>query len=322
MVWCFVGHSNRTAVSVNKQFLNAVRSHDIVPQLIRSDKDTETTLLCNSQLVLHRAVNPEISIREVYSYGTSTKNQRIESWWNLLANAQTDTWREIFNDLELEGYFDGGAQDIIAMQFIYMDMITQHIHTFVQIHNSHRIRRQRKRDHYLPAGKPVELYNYPPTGIIDYGLSPNKAVLDALDTQMSSYNLDEYLTSDTRILCEEMLTNGGFPIAYSFSEQHREAYLYLRTGLTCYIGLITVLPTPIGTERWIEECMASNKTDQETIRYLNETTGKEWDILDNKFALSGEMVEFDETKVIDYDGMCSSDDDECDDDRMILNIFS
>ena len=68
--------------------------------------------------------------------------------------------------------------------------------------------------------------------------------------------------------------------------------------------------------------MASNETDQETIRYLNETAGKEWDILDNKFPLSGEMVEFDETKVIDYDGMCSSDDDECDDDGMILNIFS
>ena len=115
MIWCFIGHSNRTAVSVNKQFLTAVRSHNTIPQLIRSDKGTETTLLCNSQLVLHRAIDSTISLREVYSYGTSTKNQRIESWWNLLANAQTDTWREIFNDIENEGYFDGGALDIIAM---------------------------------------------------------------------------------------------------------------------------------------------------------------------------------------------------------------
>lgn len=92
---------------------------------------------------------------------------------------------------------------------------------------------------------------------------------------MSSYNLDEYLTSNTRILCEEILANGGFPIFYSFSEQHREAYLYLRTGLTCYKGHIAVLPTPIGAERWIEECVTSNETDQETIRYLNETAGKE-----------------------------------------------
>lgn len=75
MIWCFVGHSNRTAVSVNKQFLSAIRSHNTIPQLVRSDKGTETTLLCNSQLVLHRAVNHEVSIREVHSYGTSTKNQ-------------------------------------------------------------------------------------------------------------------------------------------------------------------------------------------------------------------------------------------------------
>lgn len=248
MVWCFVGHSNRTAVSVNKQFLNAVRSHNIIPQLVRSDKGTETILLCNSQLVLHWAINPTISIREVYSYGTSTKNQRIESWWNLLANAQTDTWREIFNDLELEGYFDGGTIDMIAMQFIYMEMITQHIHTFVQIHNCHRIRRQRKREHYLPTGKPVELYNYPPTGILDHGLQPDKRVLEALDTQMSSYNLDEFLTPDTRLLCESILFEAHRPISYSLEEHHREAYIFLRTCLMQYSTIITTLATPIGAE--------------------------------------------------------------------------
>jgi len=168
-------------------------------------------LLFNSQLVHHRTVIPEISIREVYSYGTSKKNQRIEPRRNLLANAQTDTWREIFNDLELEGYFDGGALDIIAMQFIYMNMITQHIQTFVQIHNSHRIHSQCKRDHYLPPGKPVELYNYPPTGIVNYGLSPNKAIVyDALETQMSFYNPDEYLTSDTQSCVEKSWPMGVF----------------------------------------------------------------------------------------------------------------
>jgi len=76
--------------------------------------------------------------------------------------------------------------------------------------------------------------------------------------------------------------------------------------------------------------MGSNKTGQETMRYLDETAGKEWDTLDNKLPLSGKTAEFDETKVIDYDGMYSindnecddneCDNDKCDDDRMILNI--
>ena len=133
------------------------------------------------------------------------------------------TWQEIFNDLQLEVNFDVDAMDIIAMQFIYMNMVTQHIHTLDQIHNSYYIRRQRKWDHNLPTGKPVKLYNHPTTGIIDYGLSLNKAVLDALDRRRSSYDLDEYLTSDTRILCEDILANGGSSIFYSFSEQYQEA---------------------------------------------------------------------------------------------------
>ena len=118
------------------------------------------------------------------------------------------------------------------------------------------------------------------------------------------------LTSDTQDLCEEILADSGFHIANSFTEQHREACLYLRTHLTHYIKHITIVPSPIGAERWIEECMASKKTDQKTMQNLNETVGKDWDILDNKFPLSDKRAEFDVTKIIDYDGICSPDDNE------------
>ena len=321
MIWYFVGHSNRTAVSVNKQFLSAIRSHNTIPQLVRSDKGTETTLLCNSQLVLHRAVNHEVPIREVYSYRTSTKNQRIESWWNLLANAQTDTWREIFNDLEMEGYFNGGALDIIAMQFVYMRMITDHIHTFVQIHNCHRIRRQRKREHYLPSGKPIELYNYPPTGIRDHGLVPDKLTLEALDLQMSPSDLDEYLTAETSNLYETLLVNGNRAISYSFNEQHREAYIFLRTQLACYPLEITTLPTPAGAERWIEQYGPTNTIDEKDIEYLDQNAGTEWNFADLKFPLSNEIGEFDESEIIDYDNISLDGNEESDNDGIVLNIF-
>ncbi|KAG0126490.1 hypothetical protein HOY82DRAFT_491784, partial [Tuber indicum] len=137
LIWCYIGHSNRTAVSVNKQYLVAVKDLGIISKLIRSDKGTETTLLANSHLALRRAQKPNLPFCKAYSYGTSTKNIRIESWWNLLANAQTDTWREIFVDLEENGCFDGGEIDIISLQFIYMKMITDHIQGFVRVHVRH-----------------------------------------------------------------------------------------------------------------------------------------------------------------------------------------
>ena len=38
VVWCYVGISNRTAVSVNKQYLRLLRTTLHIPKLIRSDK--------------------------------------------------------------------------------------------------------------------------------------------------------------------------------------------------------------------------------------------------------------------------------------------
>lgn len=54
VIWAFVGDSNRTAVSVNKQFLTAVEHHGKVPKVIRADLGGETLLLANSQLVLSK----------------------------------------------------------------------------------------------------------------------------------------------------------------------------------------------------------------------------------------------------------------------------
>jgi len=74
---------------------------------------------------------PELLLTKAYSYGTSTKDQSIESWWNLVANAQTDTWRNLFVEMEKEGYFDGGDIVVIYLQYIYMEMIRTQIQTFV-----------------------------------------------------------------------------------------------------------------------------------------------------------------------------------------------
>jgi hypothetical protein len=94
----------------------------------------------------------------MYIFGTSTRNQRIESWWNLLTTAQIEPWRILFETLEAEGFFDGSIYDIIALRFIYMPFLRQHIKTFVEVHNTHWIRRQKNREDYLPTGKPFMMY--------------------------------------------------------------------------------------------------------------------------------------------------------------------
>ena len=50
--------------------------------------------------------------------------------------------------------------DRIAMRYVYMEMLRVRIAGFVSVHNNHRIRKQPTREHYLPTGKPRQLYEY------------------------------------------------------------------------------------------------------------------------------------------------------------------
>jgi transposase InsO family protein len=256
VVWCFVGHSNRTAVSVNKQYLLTVQKARKIPKLIRSDMGTETILLCHSQLILRRALKPGLPFRKIYSWGTSTKNQRIESWWNLLTNAQTETYRELFLALEHEGYFDGSEVDKLCLQFIYMEMLRKHIYGFVCLHNTHRIRHQRNRGHYLPTGRPHQMYHHPRGNTRDYADTPDEFILEALLSQLEAYDIDEYMVPETRMLFERLLSANGFPVRFSWEDNHVEAYIFLRQALLEHISNtggddVKILQKPEGAEKWI-----------------------------------------------------------------------
>jgi len=66
IIWCYISHSNQTAISVNKQCLATGCSTKLIPKLIRSDKGGETTLLCNSHLALRRTANSQLPLLKAY----------------------------------------------------------------------------------------------------------------------------------------------------------------------------------------------------------------------------------------------------------------
>ncbi|CUS12628.1 unnamed protein product [Tuber aestivum] len=191
-------------VSVNKQYLRLLRTTLHMPKVIRSDKGSETVLLAESHLSLRRANHPDLPFEKAYSYRKSTKNQRIEAWWNILTKGQTQAWKVYFAQLESDGYFNGGDLDKLCLQFLYMKIIRSHIHRFVEIHNSHPIRLQRKREHYLPTGQPFLLYYYPESGK-DYKEKVNESLLAALEAEVSEFDLDEYLPISTLALYQGFL---------------------------------------------------------------------------------------------------------------------
>jgi len=91
IVWYYCGNSNRTPISILKQYLNAVKTVGSCPRFIRTDKGTETVLLadCHFSLFIEAALREQwseaeyeaIQISDCYIYGPSTRNIRVEGLW-------------------------------------------------------------------------------------------------------------------------------------------------------------------------------------------------------------------------------------------------
>ncbi|RPB03305.1 hypothetical protein L873DRAFT_1670283 [Choiromyces venosus 120613-1] len=162
---------------------------------------------------------------------------------------QTQELKVYFAELENEGLFVGSDLDKSCLQFIYMEIIRSHIHHFVKIHNNHSIRHQRKRDHHLPTGQPYMMYFYPETGK-DYKEQVDQDVLTALEAEVTEYDLDQYLPSNTLRLYETLLYDGGYPKEFSYvDKRHKEAYIYLHERVWQFIqdgGEVELITTPSG----------------------------------------------------------------------------
>jgi hypothetical protein len=93
ITWIYAGISNRTGISILRQYLDTLQDTKICPQKLRSDRGSETTLIA---AVHHKAVElqrPEMTLAECYLFGTSTMNQRIEAWWGQLTKSMLFRWR-------------------------------------------------------------------------------------------------------------------------------------------------------------------------------------------------------------------------------------
>lgn len=100
--WCYVGNSNRRAVSILRQVVTTIQAYRRCPSFFRSDRGKKVLLLADahySMYVLERKAkgtcpNNEdlIRLRDCYMFGTSTANIRIESTWMRMIRSQTKPW--------------------------------------------------------------------------------------------------------------------------------------------------------------------------------------------------------------------------------------
>jgi hypothetical protein len=91
--WFYCGISGRTTVSVAKQYVEVLQKTGKQPHFLRSDRGTETMMCANAHWQLSQCHDVDIAFKDCFMYGTSTANQRIESWWSQLSKGQLIMWR-------------------------------------------------------------------------------------------------------------------------------------------------------------------------------------------------------------------------------------
>ena len=163
-------------------------------------------------------------------------------------------YREYFQKLSNARLFDNVRPNYIAIRYIYMPLIRERLATFMEIHNTHIIRKQRFQSHYLPTGKPRILFEYPSHGI-DFHEKVDFTTLEWLEGLIQDVDIDRYLPNSMMELCATILEDVGyshdFVLSVKFNKQspHKTLYLILRErlqGIFAESDILEEESTPIG----------------------------------------------------------------------------
>ena len=103
---------------IGKWYLNYVSQSKFTPRLVRSNRGSENLIIAGLQRYYLRSTNFANSSLKV---GSSTANQRIESWWSVMRRSRLNWWIKFFKDPRDQGHFDAtNAYHVHALRFSFI----------------------------------------------------------------------------------------------------------------------------------------------------------------------------------------------------------
>lgn len=82
IMWLVCGPTNNNSSVIAHNYINCAKSVGVVPMRLRTDLRTENGTMAAIQCTLRHAHTDYYAGSSSHSYGSSTANQRIESWWS------------------------------------------------------------------------------------------------------------------------------------------------------------------------------------------------------------------------------------------------
>ncbi|KAI8963489.1 hypothetical protein F5Y11DRAFT_319396 [Daldinia sp. FL1419] len=281
IIWIYVGRSATTAISTLKQYLRTIIASGVRPCFTRADHGVETPLWAGAQATLADEDQTVVSYEDengniyhhrqgtrlssVHLTGPSPKNIKIESWWKIFRFGSTERWILFKCEMINNGLFiPGDTSDLIAVYAIYGPLLRDEFAKFVEIWNSHPIRKQKNRPH-VRSGIPLDLYNTdkdPDCGFPVREGSKSYEAAKLMYAPLENVEIDEFMTPETTEWCEDKLRNLGYTGRFRTEEDqirpHIETYLQLRDIVRAHMrsgmapNLALIEPPTGGTEAYVQ----------------------------------------------------------------------
>ncbi|EXM13390.1 hypothetical protein V3481_006933 [Fusarium oxysporum f. sp. vasinfectum] len=222
IIWFYVGHSATTALSVLKQYLTACDAYGFRPWYLQADRGSETPLIAAAHWNFALAADGQVEwngqvfqqgkrLKDSYKAAPSTKNVKIEKWWESMLHVSSRQWVDYFGELARDGDFDGDMlEDQISLYAVFEDVLRQELFDFVESWNLHRIRLQKNRPHVV-HGQPWMNYHYPdPDKACNWGIPIDRHVLDEMWRPLADIDVGTCLEPETKNWCRQVLIEMGY----------------------------------------------------------------------------------------------------------------
>jgi hypothetical protein len=124
--------------------------------------------------------------------GHSLKNLNYiagEYVYHMIYSYKLTELQEYFQSLTESGQFEkGNLGDRIAMLAVYMPIVRDATHAYVELWNHHRIRKQPNRPNAV-SGFPYLLYHYPPSGVGSYEVPISQEYISQLEESLEEWGM-------------------------------------------------------------------------------------------------------------------------------------
>ncbi|XP_059188561.1 uncharacterized protein LOC131971250 [Centropristis striata] len=140
VLWLKCGASNNDPVVIAQNYLNCLSECGIIPMRLRTDCGTENGRMVAIHCTLRSSHTDDYAGAASHLYGSSTANQRIESWWSYFRKQRSQFWMDLLNDMRERNLFNGSHEHTCLLRFVFMDVLQNDLDECREKWNTHTIR--------------------------------------------------------------------------------------------------------------------------------------------------------------------------------------